>query len=285
MLLTEDKLKKLLTKNETARLDFKRKLHRIYERNENDPNFAKKQKDELVKDILALANGNIHTASDPGYLIIGRKDKLNGDGSYTLYDVDYQVPDEAHLRDWVNAKCDIPLHDIDAQIFTLDGKRLFVIEILPDRYVRETTTYLETPDRYFSEYITLIRHGEGIRIASRIEREVLIEQKQRWYDAQREIKHPVVFVGSITFFISVLLFYAIFIKHPLVQGYKIAVWTASVILALLTSFYTAIITYGYRKILFIRTNWLRFSKSMKALIIFFVVVSVFVIIWGLSGVI
>jgi len=71
-----DELRKLMRQREpeNIKLDFKQKLHAIDHSNKK---VRAEHWNELIKDILALANGNIGTASQTGYLIIGVADKLN----------------------------------------------------------------------------------------------------------------------------------------------------------------------------------------------------------------
>jgi hypothetical protein len=83
-----DNLEKvILQPAESSKLDFKIEPYRLNESKPNNQKDVQKWQDEknqawaeLTKDILALANGNIGTATQTAYLIIGADDKLNSDG-------------------------------------------------------------------------------------------------------------------------------------------------------------------------------------------------------------
>ena len=74
--MDSETLRQKISQTESAKLGFKIKLHEIFESANKDQQWA-----ELVKDILALANGNFGTATDTGYLIVGAANERNSDGS------------------------------------------------------------------------------------------------------------------------------------------------------------------------------------------------------------
>jgi len=65
----------LLNTKENPKLDFKRQWYK-------EPDV----KTELIKDIIALANGNIHTIGQNSFLIIGVKENVNGNEFYDVRD-------------------------------------------------------------------------------------------------------------------------------------------------------------------------------------------------------
>jgi hypothetical protein len=158
----------VLQPEESAKLDFKIELYKI---NEPKPTVQaeiqrwadarEQQWAELTKDILALANGNIGTATQIGYLIIGADDKLKPDGTPNLRDVGNTVPTPREILDKVNSYCQIPLPDIKCKKFLLDGINLFVIWIPPSPYLHRLSKQLKTPKKEYSPHTVLIRRGDG----------------------------------------------------------------------------------------------------------------------------
>lgn len=58
--------------------------------------------DELLKDILGLANGNSHFIRKTKYLIIGAdNENFDEKGMRVLHDVDYKIPEQSDLVKWL----------------------------------------------------------------------------------------------------------------------------------------------------------------------------------------
>ncbi len=92
----------LKSKKEEDSFDFKQKL-KLYQA---DGKVSEYQRDELIKDILGLANGNGQIVRQTKYLIIGAADKqFDEQGMRVLYDVDYPVPSQSDVIKWVNSAC------------------------------------------------------------------------------------------------------------------------------------------------------------------------------------
>ncbi len=198
-----EKLRVLLTRSEGASIEFKREFYRIHD---GTSETKKRQKHEFIKDILSLANGNESVAGEPAYLIIGVDDKaIQADGTRILYDVGEIPLSPKQILEIVNPYCDPPLSDITCETVVLDGKRLFVITILPSPHLHETTQRLEpSSGQSFTEYVVFIRHNESIAIASAKER-LSIEQLKRLRFNEAKNVPPVLFgtaigatVGGIT---------------------------------------------------------------------------------------
>ena len=177
----------LLQPQESAKLDFKIELYKI---NEPKPTVQadiqrwtdarEQQWAELTKDIIALANGNIGTATQIGYLIIGADDKLKPDGTPNLRDVGNKVPTRKEILDKVNSYCQIPLPDIQCEKILLDGINLFVISIPPSPYLHRLSKQLKTPKKEYSPHTVLVRRGDGERTyeASSDEQKAIEQEKQ-----------------------------------------------------------------------------------------------------------
>lgn len=155
---------------EGAKLDFKIELYKIYERKPTTQSEIQKWADakeqqwaELVKDVLALANGNVGTATQTGYLIVGADDKLKPDGTPTLRDVGGTVPTRKEILEKVNSYCQPQVPDLQCEVILVDGVKLLVISIPPTPYLYRLSKQLKTPKKEYSPYTVLIRRGDGER--------------------------------------------------------------------------------------------------------------------------
>ena len=167
-------LLELLRKKESPTLEFKQELYLL---NDKNPETKKRQKNELIKDVLALANGNSITAGDEAYLIIGADNELNSDGERSLYDIGEHSITSKQILDIVNNACEPAIEDIICEQHKVDAKRLLVIIIPPNPHLHETILRLETPATIYSEHTVFVRHNEGVAIASQKEREAIIQLK------------------------------------------------------------------------------------------------------------
>jgi hypothetical protein len=173
--MQEDKLRQLLAQMEGVTLEFKQELHAI-----DHPNgqAAARLRHELIKDLLALANGNASTAGEAAYLIFGAGDIIGPDGHRPLFDVPDPLPDRQRLLGLVNAVCSPRLEELICTPFVLDGHRLFVVTIPATAQLYETTHQLITPDRHFTEHVVFIREGQSIKVANDREREAIRTMKR-----------------------------------------------------------------------------------------------------------
>jgi hypothetical protein len=181
-IVTPEFLFTLLSKEESPTLDFKRKPYLIYAK---DKTVKDKQRGELIKDILALANGNSIVAGDTAYLVIGADDKKKKDGIRTLFDVGDHRLNPRNILDIVNPACEPALEDVFCDEVEIEGKRLLVITINPTRYLHETTRRLETSDSFFSERTVFVRHNEGTEVASAKERDTISQIKRFRFGERR----------------------------------------------------------------------------------------------------
>lgn len=183
----------LLFRNESPTLEFKRELYKL---DDIDKEIKKTQRDEFIKDILALANGNSVVAGDKAFLIIGASNEKNEDGSRTLFDVGQNRLTAQRILDLVNPACEPAIEDIYCDDVNIEGKNLLVITIPPTPYLHETTRRLEVPKsqnskslttKVYSERTVFVRHKEGIEIASGKERDAIARIKRFRFD---ESKNP-----------------------------------------------------------------------------------------------
>jgi hypothetical protein len=153
---------------ESAKLDFKIELYKIFEPKPTANDDIKKwiklkdqQWAELAKDVIALTNGNVGTAEETGYLIVGAKDKLKADGTPMLRDVGNNLPSRTAILGKVNSYCDPKIPDLCCDLIEVDGVNLFVISIPPSPYLHRLTKQLITPKGEYSPHTILIRRKDG----------------------------------------------------------------------------------------------------------------------------
>jgi len=196
--ITPEELWQIISQPEGLKLDFKRE----YKLDSIPPAGTDKQKwsqlvdgqwDELIKDIIALTNGNVGTADQSGKLIIGVGDQLLPDGTRHLYDTSDLHLTAQQILARVNSACDPPIPDIRCEQVMLKRKNIWVIEIPPSPHIHETSRALiirkgkfdeagqlrsVEPGRTYTARTAFIRRGENIFPATREERRKLEEEKR-----------------------------------------------------------------------------------------------------------
>lgn len=175
--MNSDQLRELIRQPEGLKLDFKREFYDI---ESTDPNARERQWGEFIKDILALANGNVNIAGETGYIIFGVGDRISAVGTRELFDVGHLKVTRQQILDKVNAASSPPLSDLQCDLLLLGGQRIFVISIPPSPYLHETTRRLITSrGQSYPEHSVFIRRGEGIHTASMPEIQAISAEKQR----------------------------------------------------------------------------------------------------------
>ncbi len=170
-----EKLAKLLQSQESSTLEFKKEWYKLESEKEET---SKRQKNEMIRDILSLANGNVQNVEKSGYLIIGAEDVMNEEGERNLHNVVLDKPVTAErLLKIVNRVCDPPLDTLECKEVIFNDVNLLVIEVPASPHVYEITEKIGTPKRSFDEYTVFIRKGSEISTASSQERVVLKEIK------------------------------------------------------------------------------------------------------------
>jgi hypothetical protein len=161
--MDENDLRRLLRlRDESDWLEFKL-VYRIFGA---DGKINEKYRDELVKDILGLANGNSSIIRKTKYLIVGADDKnFDANGLRVLKDVDYQVPSKSEITKWVNSACAPSVVGIDVEIIRINGKNIFVVAIPPTFNLHETIRELNAKGK-FSKHTVFMRQDEHTMSAS-----------------------------------------------------------------------------------------------------------------------
>lgn len=167
-------LQQLLGQPESATLEFKQAMYRI---DDPDGESKKRQRGELIKDILSLANGNASVAGQTSYLVIGAADQVGEDGSRRLYNITAKTPSARSLLSLVNSACLPALDDLKCEEVILDGSRLVVITVLPSPHLHETSRKLDASQTY-TEHVVFMRRVDSVDVANAGERTAILRMKQ-----------------------------------------------------------------------------------------------------------
>ena len=268
--MNQENLRLLLGQKESATLEFKRELYTI---EDSDGEAKQRQRDELTKDILSLANGSASVTGRTAYLIIGADDKLNADGSRNLYDVGEWTPSKQTILNIVNSACDPPI-EIECETVEFEGKRIFVITIPPSPHLHETTRMLRTPSRTFTEHIVLARSDENIRVASARERESILKLKQMYFPETRKAP-PVLFGAGVGAIVGGMIIASQMRK---ITGSSLGVIIGFVVGALSGGFLGVALGKVYQDYIEIKSYWRHLSIPLR--IVFIVVVVVVIVsVW------
>ncbi|MEG5160424.1 tetratricopeptide repeat protein [Microcoleus sp. AT3-A2] len=190
-------LRQLISQPEGLKLDFKRELHKL---KHSDKDYAK-QRDEFIRDILSLTNGNVNTAEQKGYLIIGVGDELRPDGTRDLFDVSTPlIPKQILQR--VNPACEPPIPDVHCETVEIDGKNIFVVSIPPSPHLHRTIRDLTTPSKTYSAGTVFIRRNEEIFPATPEECDVILRDKERVFAKPRREKYDNLTRSSVVEFVG-----------------------------------------------------------------------------------
>lgn len=170
--MDEKQLRELLKQPESVKLEFKSQMYQL------EGQGKIREWNELIKDLIALANGNIRTANQEGYLIIGAADQLGEDGTREIYDVGEIKLTQKQLLDKLCSYCDPPFQDLSIESVPIDGKTICVFTIPPSDYLYELKKTLQTKTKQFSEGSVLIRRKDAIDTATDQERVGIRKEKE-----------------------------------------------------------------------------------------------------------
>ena len=196
--MDSQQLRQLISQPEGLKLDFKRELHKL---KDPDKDYAKKQRDEFIRDILSLTNGNVNTAEQKGYLIIGVGDELKPDGTRDLFDVSTPLIPKQILQ-WVNPACEPPIPDVHCETVEIDGKNIFVVSIPPSPHLHRTIRDLKTRSTTYPADTVFIRRNEEIFPATPEECDVILREKERVFAKPRREKYDNLTRSSVVEFVG-----------------------------------------------------------------------------------
>lgn len=195
-------LELLEQKEESDWIDFKQKL-KLYD---SGGKLNQKARDELIKDILGLANGNSSIIRKTKYLIVGADDKkFDSSGMRVLFDVNYQVPSKSDITKWVNSACTPSVVGIDTYSLPVKGNNVYGIEIPPTFELHEITRELNAKGK-FSKFTVFMRQDEHTVPAS-VKDGVTIQELK--YLHRQEVLNPsAIRFGAILGAIIAFLFWS-----------------------------------------------------------------------------
>ncbi len=196
--MDSQQLRQLISQPEGLKLDFKRELHKL---KHSDQDYAKRQGHEFIRDVLSLTNGNVNTAEQKGYLIIGVGDELRPDGTRDLFDVSNLLTPKQILQR-VNSACDPPIPDVRCETVEIDGKNIFVVSIPPSPHLHRTRKDLTTPSTTYSAGTVFIRRNEEIFPATPEECNVILREKERFFAKPRREKYDNLTRSSVVEFVG-----------------------------------------------------------------------------------
>lgn len=181
----DDKLlvKLLTSKKELDWLEFKQKWEIYDAKGKVVPH----QRDEFIKDILGLANGNSHIVRETNYLIIGADNKkFDDNGRRLLYNVDYGVPTQSELATWLRDTCSPAIVGLKCECYPFDGFNLFIVTIHATFDLHETTRELNGSG-HFQKHTVFMRQDEHTVPAS-VRDGITIQERKHQY--RQEVANP-----------------------------------------------------------------------------------------------
>ena len=175
--LDADELSQLLLRPEGPTLEFKREWYAIDSR---DAEAKSRSRDELVKDVVSLANGSPSTAGDVAYLVIGASDGVGDDGQRQLFDaIDFEPAGVGRrILGIVSSASSPAFTDITFDVLKVESKRLGVITIHPTAHLHETTRVLRASEATYTQRTAFIRVGDSTMVASSEDREAISRHKR-----------------------------------------------------------------------------------------------------------
>ncbi len=173
-MIKPEQILQLINQPESPTLEFKQEFYAI-----SDPKQEKKkrQKDELLKDLLALANGSIETVGETSYLIVGIADEVQPDGTRKVIGAPFGLPDANMLLQMLRQVSDPPVSHLNTEYVPVGDKQVYVITIPFSPHLHETRRLFETSGCEYSQYAVFIRRNSMVELANNRERKALEDLK------------------------------------------------------------------------------------------------------------
>ena len=192
--LEEKKLEKMLRMpNEKDWLEFKGKWNLF----KADGKPADRARDEFIKDILGLANGNSHIIRKTKYLIIGVDNSaFDGIGERVRHPLDYRLPTQSEIAKWLKDACSPSIVGLSCEMVTYKGDHIYVITIPPTFNLHETARELVASGGTFQKYTVFMRQDEHT-VAASVRDGVTIQQLKQLH-RQEVANPPAIWIGAIT---------------------------------------------------------------------------------------
>jgi hypothetical protein len=191
----------LKQKSEQDWLEFKQEVI-IYDSNNKIITTAR---DEFIKDIIGLANGNSNIVRKTKYLVIGADNsKFDSKGNRLLYDISHYFPSQSEITKWLNNSCSPSIVGIQCNNYNIENKNIYIISIPPSLELHETTRTLDAKGT-FHEHTVFIRRDEHTVIAS-VEDIITLRKLKTLY--RQDINNPpaIIFGAIIGIVFSYIFF-------------------------------------------------------------------------------
>lgn len=249
-------------KTEADWFDFKLKL-KLYDSEEKRINSP--ARDELIKDILGLANGNTGIIRKNKYLIVGVADtEFTADGLRKLCNVDYRVPTQDEVSQWVNSACTPVVAGLECNFEEIENHNLYVITIPPTFELHETTRDLIAKGR-FSKHTVFMRKGSHTEPAS-IRDGIAIQQLKLLY-RQEILNSSMVFWGILSGALIAVLFWnaGYHAAQSLANDGSFSWWMGQVILVIFGAFFGGSASWIWQGYNSFRYEWRYYSWRQRIL--------------------
>jgi len=159
--MTLEELKKIISEDENAKVDFKREWYKDSTKDE--------LKSEFIKDMFALTNGDIYSIGKTAYLIIGVTD-----GTKEIFDFDKsKIPHSLtkltqQLRQSLNNYAQPEFLNLDIKWYEIEeDKEVLVLSVKPHHRLISLSKDLILPTKKTVDKGTVYyRIGENIKVAS-----------------------------------------------------------------------------------------------------------------------
>ncbi|MBI9050010.1 MAG: putative DNA binding domain-containing protein [Anaerolineaceae bacterium] len=195
----------LREKEELDWLEFKRNYKLFVSNGKVSPH----SKDEFIKDILGLANGNTRIIKRYKYLLIGADDsKFDENQQRVLHNVDYKIPSLSEISKWLKDTVTPSIVGIEMREVTIQDKKIIIITIPPTFHLHETTRELVTKCGTFQKPTVFMRQNEHTVPAGVHDGVAIMDLKHLF---RQEIANPpAVLIGLligafVSFFISSII--------------------------------------------------------------------------------
>jgi hypothetical protein len=179
-------------KTENDKLDYKVSWYPWNKDRGIDKNELSKLKNELVKDLISLANGSSTSAGEPGFLWVGFDDR-------TREICDANIPKEGKdgeeekavgkLKDEItqilSKYIDSPM-TFDIDYFEYEEKTTILIKIEPHQHLFYLAEDLETPKKTFNKGSLIYRNNACIDTATLVTQEELKKSIESWLKVQQD---------------------------------------------------------------------------------------------------
>jgi hypothetical protein len=246
--------------NETDWLEFKSE-YKLYTA---EGKIVEKKRDEFIKDILGLANGNCHTIRKNKYLIIGVDDSSFEMSTRVIHPIEYRLPSQSEIAQWISSACNPVVAGIECENLTYKNNTLFVITIPPTFDLHETIRVLDTPNGHFNKYSIFMRQDEHTVLAS-VHDGITIEQRKHLF--RQEIANPpalqigIVVGGFVAFIIGRANLKSLYQTITIPENYLLVLFT------FLGAFFGGSIGWIIRQFTEVRYEWRYITAKQKMIII------------------